>query len=442
MGKSLVLEHVWSLPSILEVTTDGLPTRIKAIVQQADAKNQNNRIYPRAVLEREISKFNIDPPRRPGLVDHPVEPFASVEHIGILWHRAWIEPDGRVWAEGSLVETQKGKDLQAVIKAGVEIGFSSRGYATGIRTMMNGEDVIMIGDDYELETFDAVVDPSVAEARIKVAEGTCIVDGTLNEVVSNETVDTVLATNTTNDVYEIKEGAPADTVLDNAISDALALENAKSELAKLQGAVESYKATLVEKEDAINTQAHVVSELTARLAEADLSVDQLKGHVAHLGNVISGVIQVAHDALDREDFYATSVLADMGSFIKYLQWDIEWGIEDTEENAKINATLAEMRKIFETYEKSRLALKVVDRCKNERFGIVLARRVLDRVRKINEIDEAVASESHKIETALAERRSGVAPKGNPADAPKSESREDKERAEQVRLVREMNLRAS
>lgn len=145
------------------------PARIRAKVQEADTLNLNGRVYPRSVLEREITKMNEELGRRPGAVDHPEGYSASVRDLGIAWQQvSWEGND--VWAEGVIIPTAAGKDLEAAVRAGVEVGMSSRGYGTSKHGEFNGSEALIIQDDYELYTFDAVTDPSVYTARVRAIE--------------------------------------------------------------------------------------------------------------------------------------------------------------------------------------------------------------------------------------------------------------------------------
>ena len=57
---------------------------VKGVIQRAEAKNQNGRIYPREILEREINKYAEGPikeRRALGELDHPESSVINLEHM-------------------------------------------------------------------------------------------------------------------------------------------------------------------------------------------------------------------------------------------------------------------------------------------------------------------------------------------------------------------------
>lgn len=143
-------------------------TRFEAVVSEADFLNRNRRVYPEQVL---FSAFEAYAARiaenrdQPGLVDHPIGGVPLVRNIGVRWETFRYEGK-QVIGRGYIVPTQLGRDLEAAMRAGVPMAFSTRGYGEleefdapdgrRARRMVN----------YELEAVDAVVDPSVLHARL------------------------------------------------------------------------------------------------------------------------------------------------------------------------------------------------------------------------------------------------------------------------------------
>lgn len=150
------------------VSDDGGPAKITGVISIVDAINQNGRVYPKAVMESAIEKISENLNRHPGLVDHP-EGMASIEDIGIRWTNIYLDGD-KVMGEGDIVPTRKGQDLENVIRAGIEVGVSTRGYGSAKRGKWGEEDCVIVQPDFELESADAVVDPSVMDARITQIE--------------------------------------------------------------------------------------------------------------------------------------------------------------------------------------------------------------------------------------------------------------------------------
>jgi hypothetical protein len=144
--------------------------RFKAVVSEADFLNGNRRIYPQDVLFPAFERLNeaiAGKTAQPGLVDHP-EPFnpSSVSDIGIAWTGFSFEGK-QVFGEGRIVPTAKGRDLQAAMEAGIPVGFSTRGFGTSEEIEVEGGKKARRMLELELETVDAVVNPSVRHARVQ-----------------------------------------------------------------------------------------------------------------------------------------------------------------------------------------------------------------------------------------------------------------------------------
>jgi predicted nucleic acid-binding Zn-ribbon protein len=159
-------EHIAPV-TVLESDGSGV-LRFEAIVSEADFRNRNNRIYPREVLFPAFERHNEQIARglaQPGLVDHPgFLSGASVSDIGVAWENFWFE-GALVKGRGRIVPTAKGRDLEAAMQAGIAVGFSTRGYGEAEEEERDGE-TVRVMRAYDLETVDAVVDPSVLHARV------------------------------------------------------------------------------------------------------------------------------------------------------------------------------------------------------------------------------------------------------------------------------------
>lgn len=137
---------------------------LKGIIQRKDTRNGNGRIYPGAILEREIKKYQALIENNRGLseVDHPQSVEVSLQNAGLLLRRTWWESN-ELWGEFTTTSNSKGRDLRALVENdGLIIGVSSRGYGS---VSKKGEDII-VNEDFNLVCFDAVFDPSTAGAFI------------------------------------------------------------------------------------------------------------------------------------------------------------------------------------------------------------------------------------------------------------------------------------
>lgn len=462
MNKIYVVEDLRQRLEAVEKDGDGLPTRIRAVVQQADKVNRNKRLYPREVLQREINSFNENPAQRPGLVDHPIGDFPSVADIGIKWEKVWMDQDGLVWGEGTLVKTSKGNDLRAAIAEGIEVGISSRGYATADRVVINGEAVFVIGDDFELETFDAVVDPGVAAARIKQAESLGRPNFTEKEVVMNEEEKATEAVVET-EAPAVEEAAPeaeaevvteaevvqaeAEAEVVETLKDEPAVEETVAEEAAAEGAevaeagepveeqpvaevpaeepvvAESEEVETVDPSEALVAAEQRIADLeaeNARLNEAVEDAATARAHAANLEALVAALVQSAKDALDRTDFYTTCMFAStaeeaswLARYLKYLADNAE---ATDEAKAGEEKTLAEraadaLGALFAAFEKARVVQATVEECKDEKFGLLLVRKVSESATTVESVKDLIAEKRSTLESALVARRATVAPKG-------------------------------
>lgn len=134
---------------------------LKGVLQRADVKNQNNRIYPRSILERELKNYQvlINERRALGELDHPNESVVELKNVSHLVTRLWWEGND-VLGEVELLNTPMGKIAQSLVESGVKLGISSR--AVGSVNEQNG--VSTVQNDLTFCAFDLVGDPSTKGA--------------------------------------------------------------------------------------------------------------------------------------------------------------------------------------------------------------------------------------------------------------------------------------
>lgn len=170
---------------------------MKGILQKADTLNQNGRVYPLAILERETrnyQKFIIEN-RALGECDHPDSSVVNLKNVSHIVREAYIDEKGTVLGTVELLNTPSGQILQSLVESGVKLGISSRGVGS---TRKQG-DYYVVQDDFQLIAWDFVSEPSTAGAFM-IAEGRTISQHEL-QVVFNKTdrIDRVI-----NDILSIK----------------------------------------------------------------------------------------------------------------------------------------------------------------------------------------------------------------------------------------------
>lgn len=144
---------------------------MKGILQKADTLNQNGRIYPLAVLEREVrnyQKFIIEN-RAIGELDHPDSSVVNLKNVSHVIREAYIENGTVVGTIEVLHKTPSGAILKGLVEHGVKLGISSRGVGS---TRKQGE-YHVVQDDFQLICWDMVSEPSTPGAFM-IPEGRLI----------------------------------------------------------------------------------------------------------------------------------------------------------------------------------------------------------------------------------------------------------------------------
>lgn len=134
---------------------------LKGVIQRSDTLNQNGRIYPRSILEREIINYQkfIRENRALGECDHPDTSVVELKNASHIVREARMEGD-TVYGSVELLDTPSGKILQSLIESGVTLGISSRGVGS---TKQQGGNLV-VQEDFQLICFDIVSEPSTPGA--------------------------------------------------------------------------------------------------------------------------------------------------------------------------------------------------------------------------------------------------------------------------------------
>ena len=147
--------------SIKEAKVSGGRLVMKGILQKAETLNQNGRIYPRDILEREVRNYQkfIRENRALGECDHPDSSVVELKKVSHIIREAYME--GNVcYGTVEILDTPMGKILQSLVEAGVTLGISSRGVGS---TSKSGESQV-VQDDFQLICWDFVSEPSTPGA--------------------------------------------------------------------------------------------------------------------------------------------------------------------------------------------------------------------------------------------------------------------------------------
>ena len=163
----LISEHLDNIEFITEDDAEGKKNyRIKGVFMEADVKNRNNRMYPMAVLEKEVKRYNreyIQQKRAFGELGHPDGPTVNLERVSHMITKLY--PDGKQFVgEAKIMDTPYGKIVKNLIDEGAKLGVSSR----GMGSLEPRRDMHVVKDDFYLATAaDIVADPSAPNAFVE-----------------------------------------------------------------------------------------------------------------------------------------------------------------------------------------------------------------------------------------------------------------------------------
>ena len=136
---------------------------VKGVLQRAEAKNQNGRVYPREILVRESKKYDenfVKQNRALGELDHPDSSVVNLQNVSHNVKEMHFEGDNLVGTV-EILTTPSGNILRELFKNGIKLGISSRGLGSVEMVQeANGDTVSKVGDDFELIAFDFVSNPS------------------------------------------------------------------------------------------------------------------------------------------------------------------------------------------------------------------------------------------------------------------------------------------
>ena len=134
---------------------------LRGIIQRANTLNQNGRVYPRSILEREIENYQklIRENRALGECDHPDTSVVELKNASHIVREAYMQGDD-VYGTIEILDTPRGKIIQSLIESGITLGISSRGVGT---TVSQGNSQV-VQDDFQLICFDMVSEPSTPGA--------------------------------------------------------------------------------------------------------------------------------------------------------------------------------------------------------------------------------------------------------------------------------------
>lgn len=140
---------------------------LSGVMQRADAKNGNGRVYPYGVLKREVANYEklVRESRALGELDHPDDSIINLKNASHIVTDIWW--DGKdVMGKVRVLNTPSGQILKSLVDSGVKLGISSRGLGSVRESLGN----TMVEDDFQLICFDFVSEPSTNGAFMHISE--------------------------------------------------------------------------------------------------------------------------------------------------------------------------------------------------------------------------------------------------------------------------------
>jgi hypothetical protein len=169
----LITELNESIKYVTEKTESGKKTMyIEGVFLQSEIKNRNGRVYPKAVLEREVNRYNeqfVQKGRAFGELGHPDGPQINLDRISHIIES--LKQDGSNFiGRAKITDTPMGNIARGIIESGGQLGVSTRGMGS---IKLNKEGVNEVQDDFHLATAaDIVADPSAPDAFVNgIMEG-------------------------------------------------------------------------------------------------------------------------------------------------------------------------------------------------------------------------------------------------------------------------------
>jgi DNA-directed RNA polymerase subunit M/transcription elongation factor TFIIS len=183
-------------PVLLDTKEDG-KTRVRFKATQANVVNSNSRLYPYNVLNDSVEKSNelVKSNRMIGESPHPkhfigkqgqVVFDTQIDNSVIKIYNQFIDEKGTVYVDAEVLDTAKGKDLKALIDAGVPVGISMRALGDSVRKQINGV-MVDVATKLDIQSYDVVMNPATPGCEVVQV----LTDSQVAEVLADDVQITV-----------------------------------------------------------------------------------------------------------------------------------------------------------------------------------------------------------------------------------------------------------
>lgn len=189
MNKKLLVDFITfdvDKSVITEAMAKGGPFTVQGVLQRAEAKNFNGRVYGKELLEREAQKYDenfIRERRALGELDHPDSSVVNLKNVSHNVKRMyWSGND--LMGEVEILTTPSGNILKELLNCGIKLGISSRGMGSVKKNVHEGTDEVQ--DDFELIAFDFVSNPSTKGAFMFPSGEQSLQEGIVKNPLTNK----------------------------------------------------------------------------------------------------------------------------------------------------------------------------------------------------------------------------------------------------------------
>lgn len=198
MGNQVFTDMLVAPATVLDSQDDG-KTRVRFKATQANVVNSNMRLYPLNVLNDAVNKSNelIKQSRMVGESPHPkhfvgkdggIVFDTKLENTVIKIFNQFMDENGNVFVDAEVLDTAKGKDLKALIDAGIPVGISMRALGDGKRKAID-KVMVDVATRLDIHTYDVVMNPATPGCEIVQV----LTDSQMEEVLADDVQITIPA---------------------------------------------------------------------------------------------------------------------------------------------------------------------------------------------------------------------------------------------------------
>lgn len=180
--KNLLVEYIplsFNREQINESISSNGRIIVSGVLQRAGAKNQNGRVYPKDVLQREAENYNrefVTQNRALGELDHPESSVVNLANASHNLLKMWWEGDD-LMGKIEVLSTPSGNILKSLMESGITLGISSRGVGSVKEVFTEDrQKYLQVQEDFELVCFDFVSNPSTQGAFMNPVNESKIID--------------------------------------------------------------------------------------------------------------------------------------------------------------------------------------------------------------------------------------------------------------------------